>query len=220
LIDHPKINIASHNIVKLKFNYLALIITLIVFISCDFKSEPSYIGTLLDNHDSYKFSLKDHSNRIIDSGNHGSNVAILTFMFTECTDVCPILTHNIKKALNEIPQKNDIPIIIISVDPENDSIQNMKQFVKKWDLTSNWSFVTGNSDELDQIWSSYFINPQKYSRPIQGGVKGINSALVERQTVIHSSPVYILDKKGTAKVLHTNPINPTNLAHDIVQMYK
>jgi cytochrome oxidase Cu insertion factor (SCO1/SenC/PrrC family) len=96
----------------------------------------------------------------------------------------------------------------------------MKQFVKKWDLTSNWSFVTGNSDELDQIWSSYFINPQKSGRPIQGGVKGINSALVERQTVIHSSPVYILDKEGTARVVHTNPINPTSLAHDVVQMNK
>lgn len=205
---------------KLKFNYLVLIITLILFISCDSKSEPSYIGTLLDNHDSYKFSLNDHSDRLIDSGNHGSNVAILTFMFTECTDVCPILTHNIKKALNEIPQKNEIPIIIVSVDPENDSIQNMKQFVSKWDLTSNWSFITGSSGELDRIWGSYFINPQKSGKHTEGGIKGINSALVESQTVIHSSPVYILDKEGTARVVHTNPINPTSLAHDIAQMNK
>jgi len=199
-----------------KIRYLIFSILLLTFSYCSFSSESTYLGTILDNHDSYKFSIKDHSNKLINSGEHGSNVAILTFMFTECTDVCPILTHTIKKALSEIPDGNKIPVIIVSVDPDNDSIENMNQFIEKWDLESNWSFINSDSNELDLIWNSYFINPQK-TNP-QGGLAGISNALTERQSVIHSSPVYILDKQGTAQILHTNPINHLDLAHDLIQL--
>jgi uncharacterized membrane-anchored protein len=33
--------------------------------------------------------------------------------------------------------------------------------------------------------------------------------------VTHTSPVYILDRLGKAKILHTNPIDPKSLAGDI-----
>ena len=33
--------------------------------------------------------------------------------------------------------------------------------------------------------------------------------------VTHTSPVYILDRLGEAKVVHTNPIDPDSLAGDI-----
>ena len=190
-----------------------------VLISCD--SERQYKGTVLNNHDSYRFALKYHSNRLIDSGNHGSNVAILSFLFTECTDVCPIITNTIRKSLSNVPDSDKIPVIIVSVDPENDSLENRNQFIKKWNLDTNWSFISGTREDLTPIWNSYFINPQKYEVPIQkGGVEGINNALLEKETVIHSSPVYILNDIGVAKLVHTNPIDKEALTQDIIRMKK
>jgi len=204
--------------VSLRISQLILVLLLLVQVSCNMNSVPEYSGTLLDSHDSHKFSLVDHSNRVISTSNHGSNVALLTFMFTECTDVCPIITHSIKKSLSEIPENDRIPVIIVSVDPENDSTENMTQFINKWDLSSNWSFISGNKSDLSPIWNSYFINPQKYNNSNQGSIKKLNDALIERQTVIHSSPVYILDKDGNAILVHTNPINTEDLYSDIIEV--
>ena len=104
------------------------VILLFSIISCSGNSEVVYYGTLLNNHDSYKFNLKDHLGRDINSSNLNSDVAILTFMFTQCTDVCPILTNNIKKSLAKIPESDKIPVIVISVDPANDSDEKMNEF--------------------------------------------------------------------------------------------
>ena len=93
--------------------------------------------------------------------------------------------------------------------------------IKKWNLDTNWSFISGPREDLIPIWNSYFINPQKYEVPIQkGGVEGINNALLEKETVIHSSPVYILNDIGVAKLVHTNPIDKEALTQDIIRMKK
>ena len=177
---------------------------------------PDYRGTSLANHNGYQFSLTDHFGKNVTSTSPQGSVKILTFFFTSCTDVCPIITSNIKKAVFDVKEPDRIQVIVITVDPERDTAEASKKYATKWKLSSNWHFLTGSEKELSPIWKAYFVNPQ--IQPLNSnnaGAQSVNSAFNNRYSVIHTTPVYLLNSNGVPKVVHTNPINESDLAHDI-----
>ena len=76
---------------------------------------------------------------------------------------------------------------------------------------------------LSPIWKAYYIDPgidhgsgddEEESGQDHGG--GALDRLVEDSyLIIHSAPVYLIDKKGIRRVLFTPPLEPEALANDI-----
>ena len=188
-------------------------VALLILTSC---GNPNHLaGTRLSNHEGYSYSLVDHRGRVVTNSSRESKITVLTFMFTRCTDVCPIVTSNIRTALKEYALNEGVQVHIVTVDPEQDTPEAAAQFVEKWSLSSNWSFISGKEKDLRPIWNSYFVNPVNSTRSSKSGIVSLKSALDRRYEVIHTSPVFVLDRDGIARVLHTNPINPIELAKDI-----
>ncbi len=59
------------------------------------------------------------------------------------------------------------------------------------------------------------MNPVNSNGNSKSGVASLKSAMDRRYKVIHTAPVFVLDRDGIARVLHTNPIDPIQLAKDI-----
>ena len=198
--------------------YLAslLFLTICFFIlisstGCDYPGEPEYEGTFLSNHKTSEFSVVDHKGRTTTNFGRNENPSLLTFLFTNCTDVCPIVTSSIRRALALLEDPKEVRVIVVSVDPEGDTEDSVQKYISKWSLGDNWSYVTGPEELLQPIWESYFVNPQ-----LDHSVKNtLNKSFSMKYRVTHTSPVYILDRLGKAKILHTNPIDPKSLAGDI-----
>jgi protein SCO1/2 len=189
------------------FTLILIVLFITSTISCyDIKDAK---GTLLKTQQSRDFSVYDHSGRHVDSTSFDS-VSILTFLFSNCTNVCPIVVSNIKQSLNTNSKYEKIPVIIISVDPEHDSDESVQKYMDKWELDNNWYYITGSESTLQTIWKDYYINPQAIR-----GQKSITQALKMRNKIAHTSPVFILNREGAAVLVHTNPINPESLYHDI-----
>lgn len=159
--------------------------------------------------------MNDELGRAVSSKTNKATV--LTFMFTNCTDVCPIVTSKIKKALGSIESQSEIDVHIISVDPYRDNRESRISYMNKWNLPDNWVYLSGEQSELDLIWDAYFINPQKAEAA--NSQKPLKSLFKERYQVIHTSPVYIIDSNGTPRVIHTNPITTEDLANDISKVF-
>ena len=138
------------------------------------------------------------------------DIFLLTFVFTECSNVCPIVTSQIKQSLILNDSEKETPVILISVDPENDTEEAVYNFIEKWELTSNWSYITGNKNSLEPIWKNYFINPIN-THPMEK----LSKNLAAKNRIIHTSPVYIFNKNGSAKVVHNSPIDPEKLVSDM-----
>ena len=168
-------------------------------------------GTKLSNHQGHEYVLNDHLGQSISS--RTDKPTVLTFMFTNCTDVCPIVTSKIKKAMNSLESQSEIDVHIISVDPHRDNRESRVSFMNKWDLPGNWVYLSGAQSELDLIWDAYFINPQKGE--IVDSQKTLKSLFQEKYQVVHTSPIYIIDRTGKPRVIHTNPITTEHLAKDI-----
>ena len=204
--------------------YKTLVVSLIFliclsFIQCDQvnRNTDQFHGTKLAGKIGKKFELTDQRGELVSNFTHGGKAAILTFLFSDCTDVCPIVTSQIKAALANSEKLSHIPVIIITVDPGIDDQQTRLDFVDKWDLTSNWHFLSGDHHLLSDIWNSYHVNP--LNTPVNTQ-QGLQNSLVAKYKVIHTTPVYLLDIKGKPTILHTTPINSKGLRSDLYTMIR
>ena len=89
----------------------------------------------------------------------GRTVAV-DFIFTTCTTICPPLTANFAKIQKSLIEqgKTGVRLISVSVDPEVDTPEKMKNYAEMFHAQPGWTFVTGTRTSLEQIWRAFSIN--------------------------------------------------------------
>jgi protein SCO1/2 len=81
----------------------------------------------------------------------GRNVAI-DFIFTTCTNVCPLLTATFRRVQVELEKsQGNTKLISISVDPAIDTPERLRDFADKFKAGPGWTFVTGGKSEIDTL---------------------------------------------------------------------
>lgn len=84
----------------------------------------------------------------------GRTVAI-NFIFTTCTTICPPLTATFRRVQQELAASEpDANLISISVDPETDTPERLKDFAGKFKAGPGWTFVTGDKTEITSLLSA------------------------------------------------------------------
>lgn len=89
----------------------------------------------------------------------------INFIFTGCSTVCPPQTailRDVRKRLNATDKSRNVLLISVSVDPLNDSPQQLTQYAKKYELTpglaNGWVFVTGKSSDMTRLLAAFGAN--------------------------------------------------------------
>lgn len=111
---------------------------------------------------------------------------VVNFFFTSCPTICPTTTLNLIELQNKIKKYdiNNFKIISISVDPNHDTPERMKDYAKSMDIDlSNWEFLTGEEEYIYDIVQSGFSLAVGQDSLAPGGV-------------FHSSSISIIDQKG------------------------
>ena len=211
---------------------LALILTPpILFVALLACSSPEAIrGTELTSREiATSFTLTNQFAQPVSLADYRGKVVLLTFLYTGCPDICPVTTANIRDAYDLLGDNTeDLAIVAVSVDPERDTPEEAHAFSDRWEMTDRWDFLTGLRDDLEPIWKAYYIDPSVDShsdgdatsvatlqaRPA-GGAAALRQDINERYLVTHSSPVYLIDREGIVRVLHTLPFEPEALAQDV-----
>ena len=81
-------------------------------------------------------------------------IVLINFIFTNCQDACPLMTHKLKQVRSLMAEsiKDQVWFVSISVDPERDTPEAMKAFATKQGVDeSHWLFLTGPKQNLDFI---------------------------------------------------------------------
>jgi protein SCO1 len=125
---------------------------------------PAHIGRREVKISVPDFSLKDQDGKRFRFANVRGQLILITFIFTTCPDVCPLLTANfaaIQRALEEKKIK-DYRLLSITTDPERDTAPVLKDYAGRFkaDLKS-WSFLTGSRLELAQVWKVFGVQVVK-----------------------------------------------------------
>jgi len=112
--------------------------------------------------------------------------------------------------------------------PPNLNREQAHDFLEKWGLVNEWSYLVGTKGQLEPIWKAYFVDPavddknqlqtsNPPSPPAQttGALDALSQQITNAYLVIHSSPVFLIDREGQRRVVFTSPLDPLEIAHDI-----
>src|SRR5262245_19884616 len=80
-------------------------------------------------------------------------IVVISFIFTNCKDICPITTARLAQVEEKLGESvgRDIFLYSITVDPENDSPQKLKDFADAFHAGPGWQFITGRPEDIRAI---------------------------------------------------------------------
>ena len=163
-------------------------------------------GTDLGFSASPELRLTDHTGALFELDEQRDGITLVSFMFTQCKDVCLISEADLSLIRGTLTseESENISIISVTMDPENDDVEALAEWVEEWNYT--WPHLTGERTELEVVWNAWgaFVRPSNDS---QGNDAAAN--------LNHTAPLFILDAHGRMRVLHQVGWTPEDVLHDL-----
>jgi protein SCO1/2 len=80
-------------------------------------------------------------------------IVIISFIYTSCTDICPLTTARLSQLEDRLGDAvgRDIFMISMTVDPNRDTPEKMKEFSSAFQTGPGWTFVTGDLETIRAI---------------------------------------------------------------------
>ncbi len=87
-------------------------------------------------------------------------IALINFMFTTCTSICPPMTANLAQVQRLLKEYlgDRVVMISISVDPETDTPAVLKAYAERYGAGRGWYFLTGTREHIDAVVSKFGDN--------------------------------------------------------------
>ena len=125
------------------------------------------------------FSLKDMNNNTITQESFDGPLTAIFFGFTNCPDVCPMTLNKMDIVLDKLEnKKKDVKFFFISVDPEKDTPEVIKDYLSNFD--NKFIGITGDPEKIFLLYKSWGVMSKKIF--LDNGEYNID----------HSTPVILL----------------------------
>ena len=121
----------------------------------------AYTGSVLSRGPVDEFTLTDQHGDAFSFGSDADGVVVVSFMFTRCPDVCPIITLLLTAVEDELTdrERQDVTFVSITVDPEHDTPATLLEYTER--MGASWPHLTGNLTELEPIWAMFGVVVQQ-----------------------------------------------------------
>jgi protein SCO1/2 len=81
---------------------------------------------------------------------------MLTFIFTTCTTICPVLSATFSQVQQQLgPEAADVRLISVSIDPEQDTPEQLRIYAKRYKAGDNWQFLTGQLGDIIAVQEAF-----------------------------------------------------------------
>jgi protein SCO1/2 len=137
------------------------------------------------------FALTDQSGATFSSQSLAGHVTLLDFVYTYCTDACPIMSATFQDAQRKLAEDrllgSKVMLVSVSVDPVHDTPSVMADYAQQFHADPNsWKMLTGDFDNVYDIITGFKVatrppRPAADSPP-PGGTE-----------LTHSSAVLLID---------------------------
>ena len=129
------------------------------------------------------FQLTDQSGATVTEKNLQGKPSIIFFGFTHCPDICPTALFEMSEILRAMGKDADrVNAYFISVDPERDNKQAMKDYLSSFD--PHLKGLTGDPEAISKVLSAYRVYARKV--PLKDG----------DYTMDHTALTYLMDRDG------------------------
>lgn len=99
-----------------------------------------------------QFSLIDQNGQRKDLNDFKKTISVVNFMFTTCSNICPMMTKNMSYVQSAVMIFDDVKLFSVSVNPEQDTPQVLQQYAKQAKAKpQKWFFLTGDREEIQRF---------------------------------------------------------------------
>jgi len=145
------------------------------------------------------FRLIDQNENIVTNTALKGKWLLVYFGYTHCPDTCPTALTNIALALRDLgPAKQQVRPVFITIDPERDTSQALKDYVAAFDAPL--LALTGSADAIAQAAADYRVYYAK--RPEPGGDYFMD----------HTAIIYVMNPEGRFTASFTPEDQPEQMA--------
>jgi protein SCO1/2 len=177
-----------------------LAIAAVLIVSC---AGPTLVGTEITPTAAPDFTLTDGiSGKPMTLSSQQGSVIVLSFLYTQCPDVCPLTAERFRQAQQKLTddERGRTVFVAVSVDPAHDTPEAVQAFARDHGLTKQFVYLVGGAAQLQPVWSAYGIRIET-----DPAVTGVG----------HSDAIYLLDRKGRVRLLTHSDITAEALAGDV-----
>jgi protein SCO1/2 len=148
-------------------------------------------------------TLHNYLGKPVDIASYRGKAVLVTFIYTHCPDVCPLMTSNLRVAQNLMAPAvaAKAQIIAVSVDPRGDTPKSVTKFLAQHEMTGRMQYLVGSASELARAWKAW----------------GVGSArdVKHPDFVEHSGLIYGITASGKRTTLYSASFRPADIAHDV-----
>lgn len=145
---------------------------------------------------------KDSTGKKFDLASYRGKVVLITFLYTHCPDVCPLITGNLHTTLQQLgPRASQVQVVAVSADPKGDTKKTVAEFLNKHQMTGRMRYLIGSRKQLEKIWLRWGV-------VAKADPKTPNA-------VEHSGLVYGVAASGKITTLYPANFKPAQIAHDV-----
>jgi protein SCO1 len=165
-----------------------------------------YFGTLaLPAKPAPAIDLRNHRGERVTLSRYRGKAVLVTFLYTHCPDVCPLIAANLGLALRQLgPRASQAQLIAISVDPRGDTPRAVAGFLSAHRLASSMQYLIGSPSQLARTWAAWSV--------------GSTRQVGQPDRVAHSALVYGITASGTLKTLYPASFDPGQIVHDVPKL--
>lgn len=165
---------------------------------------PSFVATDITGATfAGDFRLTDHNGQARTLADFRGKAVAIFFGYIHCPDVCPTTLSDFAQALRQLgPDAERVQVIFVTVDPQRDTPELLKQFVPAFNPAFLGMFT--DAEALKRLAKEYKVIYQKTS------VKAADDYLID-----HSAGTYVYDPQGRLRLLMPYGSSPDAIAKDL-----
>ncbi len=165
-------------------------------------SGSPFLGAELPPEPAPDFSLEDADGNPVRLSAERGNVVLLTFIYTKCPDVCPLIAENLNRALEQLGHhRKSVRVLAVSVDPKGDTPERVRSYAAIHRLRPEFVYAIGSKKELEPVWSAYDV--LAFAADPEGGV------------VDHTAQTLLVDQEGTLRLAYPVDVTADEVVHDV-----
>ena len=155
-----------------------------------------------------EFTLTSQDGAQVSLADFRGKVVAVTFIYTFCTDTCPVLTPMMSFVQDRLGPDfgTKIAFVSITVDPERDTPEMLKEYAQAFGANlDGWAFLTGAPDTIREVTRRY----------------GVFAATTADGDVDHSFLTSIVDPRGVLRVQYLGArFDPEEFRRDLLSLVK
>jgi protein SCO1/2 len=165
-----------------------------------------FLGTLaLPSKAAPPIALRNYLGQPVTLAQYRGRAVLVTFLYTHCPDVCPLIASNLGIALRRLGSRAArVQVIVVSVDPRGDTPAAVARFLRAHQVLGRMQYLIGSPAQLGRTWAAWGVGSQREAgRP---------------DLVAHSALVYGVSASGRMTTVYPSSFEPGDLVHDVPKL--